>query len=75
MTHFQKERQQFGKPISAFQAISFKLADMATELEAAELLNQNPFVNHNAAQLKAELKEKGIFRLFFSSYFVFFFHF
>ena len=45
------------------------------ELEAAELLNQNPFVNHNAAQLKVELKERGIFRLFFSSYFVFFYHF
>ncbi|MGZ3930171.1 MAG: acyl-CoA dehydrogenase family protein [Bacteroidia bacterium] len=35
---YSKERQQFGKPISAFQAISFKLADMATECEAAELL-------------------------------------
>lgn len=35
---YSKERHQFGKAISAFQAISFKLADMATELEAAELL-------------------------------------
>lgn len=35
---YSKERQQFGKPISEFQAISFKLADMATEIEAAELL-------------------------------------
>lgn len=35
---YSKERSQFGKPISTFQAISFKLADMATELEAAELL-------------------------------------
>jgi alkylation response protein AidB-like acyl-CoA dehydrogenase len=31
-------REQFGKPISAFQAIQWKLADMATELDAAELL-------------------------------------
>jgi len=35
---YSKERHQFGKPISAFQAIAFKLADMATEIEAAELL-------------------------------------
>lgn len=35
---YSKERHQFGKAISTFQAISFKLADMATELEAAELL-------------------------------------
>ncbi len=35
---YSKERQQFGKPISEFQAIGFKLADMATEIEAAELL-------------------------------------
>ena len=37
-TKYSKERQQFGKPISSFQGVSFKLADMATELEAAELL-------------------------------------
>jgi len=35
---YSQERQQFGKPISEFQAISFKLADMATQIEAAELL-------------------------------------
>jgi len=35
---YSKQRQQFGKPIASFQAISFKLADMATEIEAAELL-------------------------------------
>lgn len=35
---YSKERQQFGKPISEFQGISFKLADMATEIQAAELL-------------------------------------
>jgi alkylation response protein AidB-like acyl-CoA dehydrogenase len=35
---YAKERHQFGKPIADFQAISFKLADMATEITAAELL-------------------------------------
>jgi alkylation response protein AidB-like acyl-CoA dehydrogenase len=35
---YAKTREQFGKPISAFQAIQWKLADMATELDAAELL-------------------------------------
>ncbi len=37
---YSKERHQFDKPISSFQGISFKLADMATEIEAAELLIQ-----------------------------------
>lgn len=45
---YSKERVQFGKPISEFQGISFKLADMATEIEAAELLT------HKAAFLKNE---------------------
>ncbi|MCC7400628.1 MAG: acyl-CoA dehydrogenase family protein [Chitinophagaceae bacterium] len=36
--HYSKERYQFDQPISNFQAISFKLADMATEIQAAELL-------------------------------------
>jgi alkylation response protein AidB-like acyl-CoA dehydrogenase len=35
---YAKERYQFGKPIAEFQGISFKLADMATEIKAAELL-------------------------------------
>ena len=35
---YAKTREQFGKPISSFQAIQWKLADMATELDAAELL-------------------------------------
>jgi alkylation response protein AidB-like acyl-CoA dehydrogenase len=35
---YAKEREQFGKPISALQAIQFKLADMATQIEAARLL-------------------------------------
>ncbi len=43
---YSQERIQFGKPISEFQGISFKLADMATEIEAAELMV------HKAAFLK-----------------------
>lgn len=35
---YAKEREQFGQPIAKFQAISFKLADMATEIEASELM-------------------------------------
>ncbi|HRF40470.1 MAG: acyl-CoA dehydrogenase family protein [Saprospiraceae bacterium] len=35
---YAKERHQFGKPIADFQAISFKLADMATQIQASELL-------------------------------------
>ncbi|MCL4109158.1 UNVERIFIED_CONTAM: hypothetical protein GTU68_028339 [Idotea baltica] len=35
---YAKQREQFGKPIASFQGISFKLAQMATEIEAAELL-------------------------------------
>jgi alkylation response protein AidB-like acyl-CoA dehydrogenase len=35
---YSKQRQAFGKPISQHQAIQFKLADMATEIEAARLL-------------------------------------
>jgi alkylation response protein AidB-like acyl-CoA dehydrogenase len=36
--NYSKQRYQFGQPISSFQGISFKIADMATEVEAAELL-------------------------------------
>ncbi len=36
--NYAQERKQFGKSISKFQAIAFKLADMATEIEAARLL-------------------------------------
>jgi alkylation response protein AidB-like acyl-CoA dehydrogenase len=43
---YAKERQQFGRPIADFQAIQFKLADMATEIEAARLLT------YHAADLK-----------------------
>ncbi|MFV7234595.1 acyl-CoA dehydrogenase family protein [Flavobacterium sp. ZB4R12] len=45
---YSKERHQFGQPICEFQGISFKLADMATEIEASELLL------HKAAFLKQE---------------------
>jgi alkylation response protein AidB-like acyl-CoA dehydrogenase len=44
---YSKEREQFGKPICKFQDIQFKLADMATELDAARLLV------HRAAWLKS----------------------
>jgi alkylation response protein AidB-like acyl-CoA dehydrogenase len=46
---YAKEREQFGKPIANFQAIGFKLADMATQIEAAELLTLEA----------ADLKNKG----------------
>ena len=35
---YMKDRQQFGRPLASFQALQFKLADMATELEAARLM-------------------------------------
>ncbi len=47
---YAKERQQFGQPIANFQAISFKLADMATRIEAAELLILQ----------SADMKNKGL---------------
>jgi alkylation response protein AidB-like acyl-CoA dehydrogenase len=47
---YSKEREQFGKPISKFQAIGFKLADMVTEIEAAELLTFKA----------ADLKNRGL---------------
>lgn len=37
---YAKERHQFGRPIADFQAISFKLADMAVQIQAAELLTR-----------------------------------
>lgn len=37
---YAQEREQFGKPIAHFQGIAFKLADMATKIEAAELLTR-----------------------------------
>ena len=43
---YARERRQFGKPIAEFQAVSFALAEMATEIEAAKLMV------YNAARLK-----------------------
>ena len=48
---YAKEREQFGKPIAEFQAIQFKLADMATQIEAARLLT------YRAAFLKDQGKK------------------
>ncbi len=50
---YSKERKAFGKPISQHQAIQFKLADMATEIEAARLLCLK------AAHLKDQKKDFG----------------
>ncbi len=56
------ERRQFGKPIGQHQAIAFKLADMATELEAARLLVRKAATlrdlgrEHTAAAAMAKLK-------------------
>jgi len=47
---YSKERHQFNKPISTFQGISFKLADMATKVEAARLLTYRA----------ADLKNRGL---------------
>jgi len=47
---YAKERHQFGQPIANFQGISFKLADMATEIEGAELLIRQA----------ADLKNRGL---------------
>jgi alkylation response protein AidB-like acyl-CoA dehydrogenase len=46
--HYAKQRRQFGRPIADFQAIQFKLADMATEIDAARLLT------HRAAWMKQQ---------------------
>lgn len=53
---YMKDRQQFGRSLSTFQALQFRLADMATELEAARLLL------HKAA-LAVEEKAPGATRL------------
>ncbi len=62
-TEYARERKQFGQPISSYQAVQFKLADMATELEAARWLTYRaaslrdagePFMKEAAmAKLKA----------------------
>jgi alkylation response protein AidB-like acyl-CoA dehydrogenase len=61
---YSKEREQFGQPISNFQAIGFKLADMATEIEAAELLTfQAAYLKNN----KRPMTKEGAFAKYFSS--------
>lgn len=52
---YSKEREQFGQPISNFQAIAFKLADMAVEIEAAEmLLYQAAYLKNNKKKVTKE---------------------
>jgi alkylation response protein AidB-like acyl-CoA dehydrogenase len=52
---YAKEREQFGQPIANFQAISFKLADMNTKIEAAELLlHQSAFLKNEGRKLTRE---------------------
>ena len=61
---YSKERVQFGKPISSFQGISFKLAEMATDIEAAELLTQNASQMINEG--KKMTKQSAMCKLFAS---------
>ena len=49
-TQYAKEREQFGQPIAHFQAIGFKLADMATSIEAADLLTLQACALKNAGK-------------------------
>ena len=61
---YSKEREQFGKPISQFQAIAFKLAEMATKIEASELLI------YNSSYLKNEerkMTKEGAMAKYYSS--------
>ena len=66
---YSKERQQFGQPIANFQAIGFKLADMATRIEAAELLtdqaanlkNKGKSINKESAMAKYYASEVSVF--------------
>ena len=61
---YAKEREQFGKPISEFQAIAFKLADMATELDAAELLT---FQAADLKNKKLPMTRQGAFAKYYAS--------
>lgn len=61
---YAKEREQFGQPIAHFQAIGFKLADMATEVEAAELLTfQAAYLKNN----KLPVTKAGAFAKYYAS--------
>jgi alkylation response protein AidB-like acyl-CoA dehydrogenase len=61
---YAKEREQFGKSISSFQAIAFKLADMATEVEAAELLT---FQAADLKNKKLPMTRQGAFAKYYAS--------
>jgi len=61
---YSKEREQFGKPISQFQAIGFKLADMATEIEAAELLT---FLAADRKNKGLKMTKEGAFAKYYAS--------
>jgi alkylation response protein AidB-like acyl-CoA dehydrogenase len=61
---YAKEREQFGKPIAAFQGISFKLADMATNCHAAELLTFHAAYLKNTKQ---PLTKEGAYAKYFAS--------
>lgn len=61
---YAKEREQFGKPISQFQSIAFKLADMATEVESAELLTFQAAYRKNN---KLPMTREGAYAKYFSS--------
>ncbi len=61
---YAKEREQFGKPIAHFQAIAFKLADMATEVEAAELLTFQAAYLKNTKQ---KMTRQGAYAKYFAS--------
>ena len=61
---YSKEREQFGSPISNFQAIAFKLADMATQVEAAELLTFQAAYRKNNKQ---GLTKEGAFAKYYAS--------
>ena len=61
---YAKEREQFGQSIANFQAIGFKLADMATQIDAAELLTfQAAYLKNN----KKAVTKEGAFAKLFSS--------
>jgi hypothetical protein len=61
---YSKERYQFGKPISEFQAVQFKLANMATSIEAARLLTYRAAASKNEG--KVVTKESSMAKLFAS---------
>ena len=61
---YAKEREQFGQPIANFQAISFKLADMATEIDAAELLTMQAAYRKNN---KLPVTKEGAYAKYYAS--------